>query len=228
MIRLSHTFILASATICLLAQLYACNSDTSYTDQYTAESEQEIKVNEIFQTGTASWYGPGFQGRPTSSRELFDQNKMTAAHRTLPFNTIVEVVNLENDKSVEVLINDRGPYARNRIIDLSKAAAEEIDMIDSGTTEVELILVEAGGTIPEDLNRPLYTIQVGEYNQLSYAERFAGSIGDEVRIEQRFPQGSSRVVYMIYYGSYNTISSARTDLVKLKDKGFDGLVIQVN
>jgi rare lipoprotein A len=228
MIRAHHIFTHTFTIALLLILTLACSSDTPRTNQYTAESEQEIDVNEILQTGTASWYGPGFQGRLTSSRDRFDQNKMTAAHRTLPFNTIIEVVNLENDKSVEVLINDRGPYSRNRIIDLSKAAAEEIDMIDKGTTEVELILVEAGGNIPEDLNRPLYTIQVGEYNRLSYAEKFAGSIGDEVRIEQRFPQGSSRVVYMIYYGSYNSISSARADLIKLNDRGIDGLVRQVN
>jgi rare lipoprotein A len=228
MIRAHHIFTLTFTIALLLILTLACSSDTPRTNQYTAESEQEIDVNEILQTGTASWYGPGFQGRLTSSRDRFDQNKMTAAHRTLPFNTIIEVVNLENDKSVEVLINDRGPYSRNRIIDLSKAAAEEIDMIDKGTTEVELILVEAGGNIPEDLNRPLYTIQVGEYNRLSYAEKFAGSIGDEVRIEQRFPQGSSRVVYMIYYGIYNSISSARADLIKLNDRGIDGLVRQVN
>jgi rare lipoprotein A len=208
----------------LLFTVISCESD-SY---FSTESEEEIEVNEILQTGTASWYGPGFHGRLTSSRDRFDQNKMTAAHRTLPFNTIVEVVNLENDKSVKVLINDRGPYTRNRIIDLSKAAAEEIEMIDSGTTEVELILVEAGGTIPEDLNRSLYTIQVGEYNRLSYAERFAESIGEGVRIEQRFPQGSSRIVYMIYYGSYNSISSARADKEKLAERGFDGLVRQIN
>jgi rare lipoprotein A len=208
----------------LLFTVTSCDRD-SY---YSTESEEEIEVNEILQTGTASWYGPGFHGRLTSSRDRFDQNKMTAAHRTLPFNTIVEVVNLENDKSVEVLINDRGPYARNRIIDLSRAAAEEIEMINRGTAEVELILIEAGGTIPEDLNRSLYTIQIGEYNRLSYAERFAESIGDGVRIEQRFPQGSSRIVYMIYYGSYNSISSARADKEKLAERGFDGLVRQIN
>lgn len=211
----------------LFALLYAvtsCDRD-SY---FSTDSEEEIEVNEILQTGTASWYGPGFHGRLTSSRDRFDQNEMTAAHRTLPFNTIIEVVNLENDKSVEVLINDRGPYARNRIIDLSKAAAEAIDMLDDGTAEVELILVEAGGPIPEDLNIPLYTIQVGEYNRLSYAERFAESIGDGVRIEQRFPQGSNRAVYMIYYGNFNSISSARTELNKLNERGFDGLVRQIN
>ena len=87
----------------LLLLLSACNGDRSGTDD-----EQEIPL----QTGMARWYGPGFDGRLTSGRERFDENALTAAHRTLPFNTIVEVVNTENNKSVEVQINDRGPYAK--------------------------------------------------------------------------------------------------------------------
>jgi rare lipoprotein A len=204
-----------------------CNGDTSYYDDYTAEGEEEIPVQEIIQTGVASWYGPGFDGRLTSSRDRFDQNALTAAHRTLPFNTVVEVVNTENDKTVEVRINDRGPYHRNRIIDLSKAAAEEIGMLDSGTAEVELILVEAGGPLPEDLNRPTFTIQLGEYNRVRYAERFAESIGDGVRIEQRFTRGD-RIAYMIFYGTYNSMSAAREDLVRLEERGFEGLIRQID
>lgn len=201
------------------------------TDDVATEeiiSEKEIAEGEVLQSGLASWYGPGFHGRLTSSRDRYDQYEMTAAHRTLPFNTIVEVVNTKNDKSVEVRINDRGPYARNRIIDLSKAAAEEIGMLDSGLAEVELVLVEAGGTIPEDLNRATYTIQIGEYNRLDPAERFVESVGDGVRIEHRIPQGSERIVYMIYYGNYNSLSAAREDLENLRERGIDGLVRQVD
>jgi rare lipoprotein A len=215
------------AAACMFILYTACSSDTSYSDQYTAEGEEEIPVGEILQSGMASWYGPGFDGRLTSSRDRFDQNALTAAHRTLPFNTVVEVVNTENDRTVEVRINDRGPYHRNRIIDLSKAAAEEIDMIDSGTAEVELILVEPGGPLPEDLNRPTFTIQLGEYNRVRYAERFAESIGDGVRIEQRFTR-SDRISYMIFYGTYNSMSSAREDLERLEERGFEGLIRQID
>lgn len=191
--------------------------------------EAETENQNRLQTGTASWYGPGFHGRLTSSRERFDQNELTAAHRTLPFDTVLEVVNLENEKSVEVKINDRGPYSENRIIDLSRAAAEEIGLLESGLAEVELLLVEPGGPIPEDLNRPTFTIQLGEYNQLSWAERFADSIGEEnVRIEQRIPVGTERTVYMIYYGNYTSFGSAREDLAMLGERGFEGLVRQVD
>ena len=93
--------------------------------------------------GVASWYGPGFRGRKTASGERFNPNDMTAAHRTLPFGTTLRVTNLSNDKSTVVRINDRGPYARGRIIDLSKAAAKKIDLIHSGTAKVELATISA-------------------------------------------------------------------------------------
>lgn len=89
------------------------------------------------QQGIASWYGPRFHGRDTASGERFDQNKLTAAHRTLPLGTKAMVTNLRNGKKVKVEINDRGPYARGRILDPSKAAAERLD-IESGTTPVRL------------------------------------------------------------------------------------------
>ena len=190
--------------------------------------ESESHKEELIQSGTASWYGPGFHGRLTSSREPFDQNKLTAAHRTLPFDTIIKVVNNKNDKSVEVRINDRGPYEDDRIIDLSRAAAKEIDMLTSGITNVELFLVEAGGQIPENLNHPTYTIQMGEYNRIEPAERFAESIGEGFRIEQRFPRGSDNVVYMIYYGNYNRFSDAQEQLQRIEKNGFNGLIKQLD
>jgi rare lipoprotein A len=90
------------------------------------------------QTGPASWYGSQHHGKRTASGSIFDQTKLTAAHRSLPFGTRVKVTNLSNDKSVEVEITDRGPYAGNRIIDLSRAAAQALGMIDSGTATVRL------------------------------------------------------------------------------------------
>jgi rare lipoprotein A len=89
--------------------------------------------------GTASWYGPGFHGRRTASGERFDMNDLTAAHRTLPFGTRVRVRNIQNDREVVVRINDRGPRARDRIIDLSKAAAAVLDLLRAGEAAVVLL-----------------------------------------------------------------------------------------
>ena len=90
------------------------------------------------EVGVASWYGEEFHGRPTSSLEVFDMNDMTAAHRTLPFGTHVMVTNLANDRSVVVRINDRGPFVRGRVIDLSYAAARVLGLIGPGTAQVRL------------------------------------------------------------------------------------------
>ncbi len=101
------------------------------------------------ETGGASWYGGKFQGRRTANGEIFDTNKFTAAHKTLPFNTIVEVTNLNNNKTVLVRINDRGPFVEGRIIDLSRAAAEKIGLVGKGVTRVEVKIVKDTGILRE-------------------------------------------------------------------------------
>ncbi len=109
---------------------------------FVPKTEAEAQRLPAFvQKGLASWYGPGFHNRKTASGEPYDQNDMTAAHRNLPLGTTATVTNLENGKKVEVEINDRGPYAPHRVIDLSKAAAEKLDMKDDGTAPVR---IEAG------------------------------------------------------------------------------------
>jgi rare lipoprotein A len=100
------------------------------------------EIAEFTQEGVASWYGPGFQGRKTANGERFNTNELTAAHKTLPFNTLVRVINLDNEKSVVVRINDRGPYIRGRIIDLSKAAKNEIGMGGLASVRIEVISEE--------------------------------------------------------------------------------------
>ncbi|MDD5632051.1 MAG: septal ring lytic transglycosylase RlpA family protein [Methylococcales bacterium] len=101
------------------------------------ESAETIPVYK--ETGKASWYGPGFQGQETASGETFDTNKMTAASPNLPLGTKVEVTNLEKNKKVEVEINDRGPYAKGRVIDLSGAAAKKLGMVKKGTVKVKVV-----------------------------------------------------------------------------------------
>jgi rare lipoprotein A len=93
------------------------------------------------ETGIASWYGVPYNGRRSANGEIFDMEKLTAAHRSLPFDTWVEVTNLENKKRVDVRITDRGPFVKGRIIDLSQAAAREIDMITAGVVRVKLKVI---------------------------------------------------------------------------------------
>ena len=103
---------------------------------------EEAPVARAIGSGTASYYGAKFQGRRTASGEKFDMHAMTAAHRTLPFGTLVEVTNPRNGKSVTVRINDRGPFHGNRILDVSRAAATELGLIQRGSGTVELALLD--------------------------------------------------------------------------------------
>lgn len=97
-----------------------------------------------YQIGVASWYGPNFHGKKTANGEIYNMHEMTAAHKSLPFNTIVQVVDLETGKSVRVRINDRGPFIKNRILDLSRKAADKLEIIAKGTTKVGLKIVKWG------------------------------------------------------------------------------------
>ena len=95
----------------------------------------------VHQKGEASWYGPGFAGKKTASGVVFRPWKKSAAHPTLPMGTVLRVTRVDNNKSVRVIVNDRGPYAKGRIIDLSKRAARKLDMIDAGVATVEIRVI---------------------------------------------------------------------------------------
>ena len=116
--------------------------------------------------GIASWYGAPFHGRRASNGEIYDMNKLTAAHRTLPFETVVRVTNLTNGKSTVVRITDRGPFVENRIIDLSFAAAREIESVGPGTAPVRLEILSA-----VDPTAGFFTVQVGAFRDRGNAER---------------------------------------------------------
>jgi peptidoglycan lytic transglycosylase len=117
--------------------------------------------------GNASWYGEPFHGRRASNGEIYDMYKLTAAHRTLPFETMVRVTNLSNGKSTTVRITDRGPFIENRIIDLSLAAAREIDSVGPGVVPVRVEVLSPG----IDPTSGFFTVQVGAFKDRGNAER---------------------------------------------------------
>ena len=117
--------------------------------------------------GMASWYGHPYHGRPAADGEIYDMETLVAAHRTLPFQTYVRVRNLSNDKSIDVRIIDRGPFVQNRIIDLSHAAANAIDLIGPGVAMVELTVIG----VPANAEPALFAVQVGAFNLKANADR---------------------------------------------------------
>lgn len=130
------------AALIIAAAALALGFGAAFWGDQRTIADRENQNPAFVQQGTASYYGPGFHGRKTASGERFDQNDMTAAHRKLPLGTPVTVTNLENGKQVEVEINDRGPYVGNRVLDLSKGAAQKLDMTDDGTTKVKIEATE--------------------------------------------------------------------------------------
>lgn len=176
--------------------------------------------------GVASWYGPDFHGKATANGEIYNMNDLTAAHRTLPFNTIVLVENLENGRSVVVRINDRGPYIDNRIIDLSRQAAREIDMINAGIASVEITLIEEGDrpiTTQHTSNRETYTVQIASFEKeqdaINHSNTISGSRVERVGI-------GNNVVFRVYYGVYNTREAASRAQRDLASRGIHGFVKQ--
>jgi rare lipoprotein A len=188
-------------------------------------ANRTISGNEILGEGVASWYGPGFHGNTTANGERYDQNALTAAHRTLPFNTIVRVVNLENGRTVDVRINDRGPFVDNRIIDLSREAASRIDMIQSGLAPVRIILLSSSAPIDPALQRgEKFTVQIASLT----SER------DAREMASKFEHGwvkpavvNNRQFFRVFVGTFMSHSDADRQRRKLRRQGVNGFVKQV-
>jgi rare lipoprotein A len=178
--------------------------------------------------GVASWYGPDFHGKKTANGEIFNTNDFTAAHRTLPFGTIVKVISLENDKEIIVRINDRGPFKKDRVIDLSNAAAEELDVVKKGTMNVKLVVLEEGkNTYHRFKKDQTYNIQIASFSKedsaLKLAENLKGK-GIEVSIKTvELAQTVHRVI--IEELNYSEVQLYR---VKLHKEGFDKYLIVKN
>jgi rare lipoprotein A len=126
--------------------------------------------------GIASWYGGSDNGRPTASGEIYNMYAMTAAHRTLPFGTLVRVHDLDNGRSVDVRINDRGPFVAGRIIDLSYAAAEAMRLVGPGTAHVQLQILNPDVVYGPEAVPGIYAVQVGAFRSEDNAERLKALI----------------------------------------------------
>lgn len=179
-------------------------------------SQQADLANEHELEGEASWYAGKFQGRTTASGEIFDTNELTAAHKTLPFGTVVRVTNLKNRMDVEVRVNDRGPFVEGRIIDLSRAAADAIDMTADGVVPVSLTVV----AVPEE---PLRRIQVASFTSSDNANRKLARLrrnGLRADIE---PAGS---LYRVVIAGVHAVDVEET-VARLAQLGYPDVLVRV-
>ena len=176
------------------------------------------------EVGIASWYGPGFHGKTTANGEMFDQNKISAAHRTLPMPSVVKVTNLENGLVLEkVRINDRGPFARNRIIDLSKKAAEELGFIRNGVAKVrvEILEDESRKYVSTD-QKNNYVAEAAEVTEISKKNLLSSSELKEKVVEKKTEESLENSILtnkelLIQVGAFTDHRNAKTLTEKLSE-----------
>ena len=178
----------------------------------------------------ASYYAEPYHGRRTASGEIFDSyRELTAAHRTLPFNTVVRVTNKTNGREVDVRVNDRGPFVDGRVIDLSLRAAREIDLVRTGTAPVKIKVLKATEVLPTSASpRPVYAVQVGAFENPRAAEelkqRLAGKYPDVT--VQILP--GEKAVYRVRIGREPDIQTANRLASQLRKQDFQPFVVRVN
>lgn len=202
-------------------------------------------ASEYVERGVASWYGTKFHGRRTSSGEPYDMYAMTAAHTRLPLPTYVQVTNLENRRSVVVRVNDRGPFARNRIIDLSYAAAHRLGMLDQGTALVEVRALTTPGEAEPRLasfttagapsgdagGNPAVYVQVGAFASRHNAEQLLARLNGHnlgrVDIEEA-AAGPASPVYRVRIGPLGSVELADQTMRNLENIGYSDYHIVVD
>ncbi len=179
------------------------------------------------QTGIASWYGPGFNGKPTASGTIYDQNDLTAAHQTLPLGTRVLVTNLQNATAVEVTINDRGPFAKGRILDLSYAAGRALGMITPGTIPVRLEVIDSPNKIEFIRSSLDYTLQIGSFSQRQNAQELRD------RLAQSYPdvtitplQVKDTTYYRVQLGTFANHAAAEEQARQVTQTGYPVIIME--
>ena len=173
---------------------------------------------DLAEVGEASWYGIEERGRPTASGEPMDPGALTAAHLTLPFGTIVEVTNLESGASVHVRINDRGPFVKSRVIDLSHEAARRLGMVQRGVAPVRLTVLQVPPRIP-------FTVQVAAFERRRSAEELSAALQRDGYSGVEITRGDG--VHRVRVGRFLRRQDAELTARVLKGRGYDALVVQV-
>ena len=173
---------------------------------------------DLAEVGEASWYGIEERGRPTASGEPMDPGALTAAHRTLPFGTIVEVTNVETGAAVQVRINDRGPFVRSRVIDLSHEAARRLGILEKGVARVRLTVANIPPRTP-------FTVQVAAFGRRQAAEKFSAKLRADGYSGVEITPGDG--VHRVRVGRFMKRSDAELTARALKGHGYEALVVQV-
>lgn len=175
--------------------------------------------------GVASWYGIPFNGRAAADGEIYDMETMVAAHRLMPFNTWLKVTNLANNKSVNVRVIDRGPFVDGRIIDLSRAAARQIELIGPGTGRVRLEVIAAPADIPAN---DFYAVQVGAFSVYANAERAREQYAARYGTAQLATKQGKIQMWRVLVGKESSIQNAQQLANTLAAENKDVFVVRLD
>ena len=179
------------------------------------------------QTGIASWYGPGFHGKPTASGAIYDQHDLTAAHQTLPLGTRVMVTNLENGTSTELTINDRGPFAKGRILDLSYAAAQALGAVGPGTIPVRIEVIDSPYKIQSIHSSLDYTLQLGSFSQLENAQQLRDRLAKSYNDVTIAPlQTRDSTYFRVQLGSFSNRAAAEERARQVSQAGLPVIIVE--
>ena len=181
----------------------------------------------LSQVGIASWYGPGFHGKATTSGAIYNQYEFTAAHQTLPLGTRVMVTNMETGSATELTINDRGPFAKNRIIDLSYSAAEALNMIGPGTALVRVDVIDSPTPLQAIRASLDYTLQLGSFSQLENAQQLRDRIANSFTDVSIAPlQAKDATYYRVQLGSFTNRADAEARARQVAQAGYSVIVME--
>jgi rare lipoprotein A len=180
------------------------------------------------ESGIASWYGEPYHGRRAANGEVYDMNKLTAAHRTFAFGTWVRVRNLDNGKAVEVRINDRGPFVRGRIIDLSRAAAHQVAMIAPGTAKVRLEVIRPPERVPDAAMTDRFAVQVGSFRSKDNAERLRQQMEGRHGRARVLKRDTEPVQYRVLVGEAGSLEEAEELSARIRREGVEGFAVRID
>jgi rare lipoprotein A len=192
----------------------------------TAPAQEPAAVQgspEVYrETGTASWYGKEFHGRKTANGEIFDMYGISAAHRMLPLGTTIRVTNLDNYKSIKVTVNDRGPFARNRVLELSYGAAKELGFVAQGTARVKVEALE-----PVQDPGALYTVQAAVFAELENARMLKDRLSKRFEVTSIVPfESNIGKFFRVRVGAYASEEKAELIAGKLMMEGLEPIVVR--
>lgn len=192
-----------------------------------ARSAKPPKIGST-ETGVASWYGHPYHGRRAANGEVYDMDKLTAAHRTLPFDTWVRVRNLSNERTVDVRIQDRGPFIRGRIIDLSRAAARQIELIGPGTAKVKLTVIAPPPPVAIAAQKELFGVQIGAFRDRARAEAVRADMERAWGAARIVERTAAETVYRVLVGAEEDQAQAAALAERLRAAGMTGFVVRLD